>query len=367
MDEILRKLKSFDMYKFYILLIIFINIFGLSAYLIKKSRYMSKECYNINYVYNDIGKVGNFNVNSPENNGKKLRDYYIKTAYNCCALGNFKNTYVSTCALKQVIRQGVRCLDFEIYAMNNTPVVAVSSKEDYNVKGSFNDIPLSDVMKTIEQYAFSGGTCPNANDPLILHFRIKTVQKDIIIQMASILLNTVSNRLLDKEYSYEYQGNNLGAVTMDKLMGKIIIVVDKNNNRFESTKLDEYVNMCSNSMFMRALRNYNVKYTPDMDELIDYNKKQMTITMPDLSANDTNSPALLHTKYGCQLIGMCYQNYDSNMEFYESFFAQSNSAFVLKPDNLRYTPTVAKRPPPQDPKLSYAPRAIKSDYYNFTI
>ena len=30
---------------------------------------------------------------------------------------------------------------------------------------------------------------------------------------------------------------------------------------------------------MRALRNYSVKYTPDMNELIDFNKKQMTLTM----------------------------------------------------------------------------------------
>lgn len=353
--------------KIFISILILINIFGLTGYLLHKSRLLSKECDNIDYVYNDIGRVGNFNVGAPENNGKKLRDYYVKTAYNCCAIGNFKNTYVSTCALKQVIRQGVRCLDFEIYSVNNMPVVAVSSKEDYNLKGSFNEIPLLDVMKIVEQYAFSGGTCPNANDPLFIHFRIKTIQKETIIQIASVLLNTVSSRILGKEYSYEYHGNNLGAVTMDKLMGKVIIIVDKNNNRFESTQLDEYVNMCSNSMFMRALRNYNVKYTPDMNELIDYNKKQMSITMPDLSIDDTNSPASLHMKYGCQLIGMCYQNYDSNLEFYESFFAEHNSAFVLKPENLQYTLTTIKAPPPQDPSLSYAKRSIKSDYYNFTI
>ena len=31
--------------------------------------------------------------------------------------------------------------------------------------------------------------------------------------------------------------------------------------------------MCSNSVFMRALRDYDVKYTPDFHELIDFNKK----------------------------------------------------------------------------------------------
>lgn len=347
--------------------IIAINLFGLFFYLYRKSTYLSSHCGDIDYIYNDIGKVGNFNVGDPENKGKMLRDYYIKTAYNCCAIGNFKNTYVSTCALKQVIRQGARCLDFEIYSVDDMPVVAVSSQEDYNIKESFNDIPLLDALKVVEQYAFSGGTCPNANDPLLIHFRLKTVHKGTIVQIAEALLQTVHSRLLGKEYSYEFQGNNLGTITMDKLMGKVIIIVDKSNNRFESTKLDEYVNICSNAMFMRALRNYSVKYTPDMNELIDYNKKQMTLTMPDLSSKDTNSPASLHMKYGCQLVGMCYQNYDSNMEFYEAFFAENKSAFVLKPSNLRYTQVKIDVPPPQDPALSYASRTVKSDYYNFTI
>lgn len=350
-----------------VLVIVAINIFGLIFYLYRKSTYLTRHCGDIDYIYNDIGKVANFNVGAEENKGMMLRDYYIKTAYNCCAIGGFKNSYVSTCALKQVIRQGVRCLDFEVYSINGDPAIAVSSLSDYNFKQSFNSIPILEALKVIEQYAFSGGTCPNPNDPLILHFRLKTVHKDTIGLIAKSILATVHNRLLDKEYSYEYQGNNLGAVTMDKLMGKVIIAVDKSNNRFESTSLDEYVNICSNAMFMRALRNYSVKYAPDMNELIDYNKKQMTLTMPDLSPTDNNSPASLHMKYGCQLIGMCYQNYDSHMEFYETFFAEQNSAFVLKPANLRYVPVTINVPPPQNSALSYAPRKIKSDYYNFTI
>jgi len=350
-----------------VLFIISINIFGLIFYMYRKSTYLSRHCGDIDYIYNDMGRVGNFNVGSPENKGKLLRDFYVKTAYNCCAIGDFKNTFVSLCALKQVIRQGVRCLDFEVYSVDNQPVVAVSSTADYNFKESFNSILLLDALKVIEQYAFSGGTCPNPNDPLIIHLRLKTVHKDTINEISKILQSTVNNRLLGSEYSYEYHGNNLGAVTMDKLMNKVIIAVDKSNNRFESTKFDEYVNICSNSMFMRALRNYNVRYTPDMNELIDYNKKQMTLTMPDLGPNDTNSAASLHLKYGCQFVGMCYQNYDANMEFYETFFAEQNSAFVLKPENLRYEVVKIKVPPPQNPNVSYAPRKVQSDYYNFTI
>ena len=83
-----------------------------------------------------------------------MRDYYIKTAYNCCALGEFKNTFVSLCALKEVIRQGVRCLDFEVYSINNDPVIAVSSLSDYNIKESYNSLAFEKVMETIRTCLF---------------------------------------------------------------------------------------------------------------------------------------------------------------------------------------------------------------------
>ena len=37
-----------------------------------------------------------------------LKDFYIKSAYNCCAVGSYKNDYLSLDMLKYVLRQGVR-------------------------------------------------------------------------------------------------------------------------------------------------------------------------------------------------------------------------------------------------------------------
>ena len=41
-----------------------------------------------------------------------LRNFYIKTALNCCCLGEWKNSYVDMSALEYAIAQGYRCLDF---------------------------------------------------------------------------------------------------------------------------------------------------------------------------------------------------------------------------------------------------------------
>ena len=57
-----------------------------------------------------------------------IRDYYIYSSYNSC--NNNKttsNNNVDTQSLKNVIAQGVRLLDFEIYSLNNQPIVATST------------------------------------------------------------------------------------------------------------------------------------------------------------------------------------------------------------------------------------------------
>jgi hypothetical protein len=238
---------------------------------------------------------------------------------------------------------------------------------DFFIKETYNSVSFSDAMNVISNNAFSGSTCPNSQDPLILHFRINSTNKDIYNKMSDILQAELSERVLGKEYSYEFEGYNLGAVPIVNFMGKVIIIIDRSNDLFEDTELKEYCNIASNSMFMRALRNYDIKYNPNIDDLTYYNKKCMSIVMPDVGAYDDNYAGGLAMSYGCQMVGMNFQNFDSNMEFYDILFDEAGSAFVLKPKNLRYIPETIKNPPPQNPELSYANRKVESDYYSFNI
>ena len=67
-------------------------------------------CNNMDALYGDLnGKIRSVDYNL-ENYKYKLKDYYIKTAYNCCSGGNYSNSYVDTCILKDLIKQGVRGL-----------------------------------------------------------------------------------------------------------------------------------------------------------------------------------------------------------------------------------------------------------------
>jgi hypothetical protein len=237
------------------------------------------------------------------------------------------------------------------------------------MKEAYNSVAFDKILKTISEKAFSGGNCPNPGDPLILHFRIKSNNQPICKEMADSIKTILqpSGRLLGRDYSYENYGTNLGKVLISDLMGKIIIIVDKSNTMFEGTDLEEYINLSSNSVFMRALRNQDVEFTPNPKELIDYNKRQMTISMPNLQDTDNNVKALLHSKYGIQMIGMCYQNYDENLKYYENMFAQKGHAFSLKPEKFRYKPEMINCPKKQTETVSYAPRKRESGYYKLTL
>jgi len=326
-----------------------------------------RECSDINTMYGTInGKLRSIDTNNADYQ-YALRDYYIKSAYNACSGGKYKNDYVDTCVLKGLIKQGVRGLDFEIYSIDNQPVVATSTTDNFCVKETFNSVKFGEVMGIIRDYAFASSTAPNPFDPIILHLRIKSTNQEMYTNLAKIL-EGYNSILLDKKYSFEYYGKNLGSVKLPEFAGKVIIIVDRSNTSFlESQAFYEYVNMTSNSIFMRALHYYDIMYAPDMNELIDYNKLSMTIGMPDKGSNPDNPSSLTMRAYGCQLLAIRYQVIDTNLEENNMFFDEQGHAFVLKPEKLRYVPETIPAPPPQDPAVSFATRTISSDFYNFEI
>ena len=330
-------------------------------------RLPTSECDLFNNLYSTINSnVAPLNKVDP-NCGFLFRDYYIKTAYNCCSGGSYKNDYVSLCILKNILLQGVRGLDLELYSIKGQPVVATSTTDSYYIKETFNYINFSEVLQTIISNAFSNSTCPNPTDPLIIHLRIKSSNNKMYQKLAEIFKSN-ETKILGKEYSYENERQNLGEIPILNLQGKIIIIIDKSNSTFMECKdLYEFVNMASNSIFMRALNYYNIQYSPDLNELIEYNKRCMTIAMPDKGTDPANPSGILVRETGSQMIAMRYQNYDTNLEENEMFFNKAGYAFALKPANFRYVQQTIPKPPAQDPALSYATRTVSSDYYSFNI
>jgi hypothetical protein len=196
---------------------------------------------------------------------------------------------------------------------------------------------------------------------------IKSNNKKIYDSMTKILYSKLQSRLLDKEYSYEYKGKNLASLPLQQLMGKVIIMIDRKNPLYQETPLDEYINIASNSIFLRYYDFNQIKNVQDFNELIEFNKKNMTILSPDKSSSLSNPSSALGMTYGCQFVAMALQKKDTNLDYYNSVFEKQNSAFVLKPQELRYIPVTIDVPPPPNPAYSYASRPVETNYYKFTI
>ena len=299
-----------------------------------------------NYYYDD--EMGN------REGDFKLRDFYVKTAYNCCATGGFTHNFVDTCALKHCIEMQARCLDFEIYSYDDRPVIALSSQNDYNIKESYNYLEFDDAMKTISDYAFSKHcNREKKEDPMILHFRIKSSNINILNKMAQSIFQHFSERILSRKYSYEYNNKDLGEVAIKDLREKIVIMINKvddgNNSivNIEESELYEYVNIISGSSQMRLFRLDDAKLNGDMDEIQLWNKSNLSMVLPNNANNPSNidTEEMSHRKYtindniiqgyGIQFIGQCFQYNDLYLEKYHEFFNENKRAFVLKPKKLR--------------------------------
>lgn len=321
----------------------------------------SGDCTKIDKAYRE--KTTRVESIFNDDNRFLLRDYYIKSAYNACSTDKFDGGYVDTCALKHCIKQGARFLDFEIYSVDGEPVVACSANRENEptMKGSYNHIPFDIVMRIINDYAFISKHSPVHEDPLLLHFRIKIIDENLTSvydRMANIIIKNLGTKLLNRNYLNGYNGKNLGDIELDAFKGKAIIIIDASNELYRSTNLKELVNTSSNSLHMRLYRYDSMSKLDEEDDLKTYNKNNMTICIPKSGSRPLNPDFETSSKLGTQILAMCYQNYDTNMEAYHEYFNNNRRSFILKPTDLRGPPIVEPEIVKQDPTYSYANREV---------
>lgn len=152
----------------------------------------------------------------------KFRDYYIKAAYNAFNPDKFKNSTVSMDACLYVLARGCRFIDFEVFSVDNQPVIAASSVNSFNYKEMYNHIPVSDALEVLGSYAFSGSKCPNPGDPFIIHMRMMSRNVTMYDNLAKIITQSksVARNLLGPKYGREYQTKDLGNENLSDFRGK---------------------------------------------------------------------------------------------------------------------------------------------------
>ena len=294
----------------------------------------------------------------------KLRDYYIKAAYNAFNPDKFKNSTVSMDACLYTIARGCRFIDFEVFSVDNQPVIASSSVNSFNYKETYNHIPVSDAFEVIGSYAFSGSKCPNPGDPFIIHMRIMSQNITMYDNLAKVIMGskTVARNLLGPKYGREYQTKDLGNENLSDFKGKIILMVDGTNPVYRKTKLFELINMSSNTMFLSKYTYFGVKNVGDPQAFKDANKKNMCLVLPDKGGRPINDGHNGPFTWGCQIAAMCFQEEarDEKLKAYEDKFASVGYAFILKPEDLRYVPITIAPPAPPNPKASMEERPAEA-------
>ena len=275
-----------------------------------------------------------------------LRNYNIKSSYNSCCANLYKNGWVSECALREVITQGCRFLDFEVYSYKGKPVVGVSTKvNDYYMKECYNYIPIGNVFDTIHNRAFpaNNSNVKAGDQPLIINLRFKTNNKDVLDNVAKSLKNSFNNKLLNScDSIYNYRStvitdtnnvgyNNFGTIGMDRIKGKVILFTDLTDDiLLQTNKLRNSINMSSKSNSRPHLKVY--RYT----EIIGKTQAEtdwtnnIIICLPGLSnmcqpmdykINEDNN-------LGIQLFANCFQSKSDELKAYIKYFNDVKSAFV---------------------------------------
>jgi hypothetical protein len=294
-----------------------------------------------------------------------LRDFMVASSLDsCCSSAGGLYNHVGVAPLRDVIAHGARCLDFEVFTVDGEPVVATSMDASVHSKASLNYLPFGTAMSNAAQYGFQGGRCQNAGDPLLISIRMNTKQSEVYPAMAAAIKKSFGNRLLGPEYGNEYGGKNIGTVPLRQLMGKAVVLYSgPPTNNVDFNKL---VNGSTGGVFLRKLTHYDVKYTHDPNELVAYNKQNMSLVVP--SPNEERSmPASLAYQYGCQFMCMDYSTPDANMEYMLAMFNEAGSAFILKPEPLRAIIKTVPKPPPQNPDYSFAARTLSKPYFTAKI
>lgn len=306
-------------------------------------------CKNMNTLYKNMPSKlvpyltvlkDNADENFDLEQHRRIGDFYIKTAYNCCCAGNFKNDFVDICALENCIKQGARCLDFEIYSVKNEPVIAASSVDDDTVKETYNSVSFGDAMSTVANMAFDVPS--NKDDPLLINLRIMSNNAVIYNKIAKIINDTLKNHMLPTCNAFSNRGKNAGDIPIGALTKKVLIMADyKNGENFLATdkksKLPELINLAGNTIPNTF---YNIeRYTTIMNETVDnvkaFTRDYMMMCLPDLDINANNPNFNIPYHRGCQLIGMCFQKEDANLEVYHEKFNTSGSAFIKKNTDLQ--------------------------------
>ena len=291
----------------------------------------------------------------------RLCDYYIASSAYTVFPGHDIYDYVSDQIVPLAIKAGARLVEFDIYAdENDKPVVGLKNQK-LGVDYAYNTVSFESCCVSIINNAFNTVYTPVGSDPFLISLVFHTSKVPVINACAEILKTTCRSHMLDEGFGY--QRKNVAVEPICNLQNKIVIL---SGPEVKGSKMEELVNLSWGTSHLRRMTYNQASQPHDPDEMINYNRDNITIVVPEIGGDLKNSnPQILFT-YGCQLNLMNYGSLDSMMEVYVGEFQEKS--VVLKPDALRpLKPKKYTKPALPDPDVSFQPMQKTSPIYNITI
>lgn len=291
----------------------------------------------------------------------RLCDFYMASSSYSIFPGAEVYDYVSDGIIPMAIKAGARLIELDIYSdMNDQPVVGLKNQK-LGIDYAYNTVSFEACCVAVANTAFNTITAPASSDPFILSLVFHTNKTKTLNAASEILKTTCRSHMLDKEFSYTRK--NLAVEPICNLQNKLIIVSGGN---IKGTHMEELVNLSWDTSYLRRLTYTQASQPHDEEELINHNRNNITMVVPDIGEDLKNSNPQILFSYGCQWIMMNYGSIDDMMELYVSEF-QENST-VLKPAALRpLKPKKYKKPSQPDPSLSFQPMRHVSPIYDITV
>ena len=323
-------------YKFYI----FITI--ISFFLINIAYRLSKS-YRVNYTLSKLSPLkNNLFINSQLSNSKikklKLCDFHITTAFRPYMVIRQHYDYCSLKILEHILMTGVRCIYIDVFndslKKNVEPVLTCGFKEG-EWKLTVNYIKFSDFCASLRKICFNPAFVSNFHDPFILLMNLNTNNNiRCLNKIKQLIYKNLSRHILDNKYTYSKR--NIMQDPIENFKEKIIIIA---NDECKNTDLEELVNYSWDKEHLNKINFKNLEpktLSINTNELIDFNRHNMTIVVPDESNSQTQNSNPDHAfKCGCQFVAINYQKNDKHLRKYLKKF--KNDSFLPKSDVLRGT------------------------------
>lgn len=359
-------------YLLWTILLILLIIFG---YIFNKLTLKTENCIRINKnKYETLTSIFDSTDTILTKFDVPLKKTFVKTAYNCCCAGNFKNDYVDMCALDNCIKNGVRAFHFEIYSLNNNPIIASSTIAEPKYKEIYNYLEFATIMSHIKnECTDSTNTDYNLNsDPLFLIFEIHSDIYNTYTAIYNTLTTTFKQTNGTSLISDDSKGNpqKLMDITLNNLKNKIIfLILPRNINHYTSSSLNTISvqlnsgNLITYSYYMNSIN--KIGTTIDFEDTADKSDTdyldKLNILIPNKQLyNDNYDFKSSGIRGGITFIGMKYQFNGTQLKEYNQLF--NSYAFSLKyytENNKYYSPVIN-----QLLQLSNLTDSITKDDYN---